>query len=271
MTVDRDFPSFYAVLRWFPTFRAAWTAAGVVVDRSHEEWTEIEEWYLRESIGILSRKQIAEDLRRSADAVHRRLYDLGYNTRNHWGWTTNRAALALSLHDSVLRIHIKRGNLPCFLGNWFIYVDPADLIGLEGIDWRRASKDIKVAARKSLMHRAVKILAGIDWRAESIYRLHPNYRLRPAQRPFPNPTPKPIDIRIGNRVEVVDTLSGRDVAIGRRGKVLSVEYRAASRTGVVCWRARVEFKKQRPHGNPTPTVTYSIPLQYLRKLGRGKA
>ena len=76
----RPYPSAYAVLRWFGSFRAAWRAAGVGVDRAWEAWSELEDWYLREAAGILTRTEMATDLGRSPDAVHRRLYDLGLHT-----------------------------------------------------------------------------------------------------------------------------------------------------------------------------------------------
>jgi hypothetical protein len=254
---NRIFPSFYGVLRYFATFREAWTAIGVVVNRSHEEWSELEEWYLREAAGILSRNQIALDLRRSADAVHRRLYDLNLNTRNHWGWTLNRASQALKIDNTKLRAHIKRGDLPCFLGNWFIYIDPGDLVGLAGIDWRRASGEIKEAAKKSLIERIVKIVAGVDWRAGRIYQVQPNFKHRPSVQ---TTGPKPKYLKRGNVVEVIATFASRPISIGRRGRVLSVQH---SRN---CWRARVEFEKEKPHGSNRRRVVYSIPLVALKKV-----
>jgi hypothetical protein len=253
----RIFPSFYGVLRYFASFREAWTAIGIEVNRSHEPWTDIEEWYLREAAGILSRNQIALDLRRSADAVHRRLYDLDLNTRNRWGWTVNRASQALKIDDIKLREHIKRGNLPCFLGNWFIYLDPGDLVGLAGIDWRRASRDIKEAAKKSLIERIVKIVAGVDWRVGRIYKVQPNFKHRASVQ---TTGPKPKYLKPGNTVEVIAGFASRRIPVGRRGRVLSVHHTSK------CWRARVEFKKAKRHGSNRRSVVYSIPLVALKKV-----
>jgi hypothetical protein len=80
------------VLRYFATFRAAWAAAGVEVGRSEEAWTALEDWYLREGAGLISRAELARDLRRTPDAVHRRLYDLGLHSYQRWGWTLHRSS-----------------------------------------------------------------------------------------------------------------------------------------------------------------------------------
>src|ERR1051326_3674902 len=86
----RPYPSLYGVLRYFDTFRQAWAAAGIDVGRRQESWSELEDWYLREGAGLLSRVQLARDLQRTPDAVHRRLYDLGLHTYQRWGWTLPR-------------------------------------------------------------------------------------------------------------------------------------------------------------------------------------
>ena len=81
----RPYPSLYAVLRYFDTFRQAWAAAGIEVGRMQESWSELEDCYLREGAGVLSRVELARDLQRTPDAVHRRLYDLGLHTYQRWG------------------------------------------------------------------------------------------------------------------------------------------------------------------------------------------
>jgi hypothetical protein len=264
-THGRIFPSFYAVLRYFSSFRAAWTAVGVDVNRSEEPWTADEEWYLREGTGILSRVQIAIDLKRTPDAVHRRLYDLGLNARNRWGWTVHRVGAALKIPAHKLTTHIDRGDLPFFRGSWCIYVDPADLVGLPGIDWRRASKEIKAAARQSLMERLTKILAGVDWRAGRLYQAqaltHKRYKDRLILQ-----DPKPNRIRQGDTVQVIADHRSKRVQIGRGGLVKMVHFSTNPREGYGGWRARVEFKKQKRHGSDEPRIIYSIPLAALKKV-----
>ncbi|MCI0524316.1 MAG: hypothetical protein L0Y75_03550 [Acidobacteria bacterium] len=78
--VGNPYPSSYGVLKYFSTFREAWTAAGIETDRAWEAWTPEEDWFLAEGAGVFSRKELAEALGRSPNAVHRRLYDLGVHT-----------------------------------------------------------------------------------------------------------------------------------------------------------------------------------------------
>jgi hypothetical protein len=117
------YPSFYAVLRWFPSFRAAWESIGLQQDRWWEHWSELDDWYLREGAGILTRKELAADLRRSPDAVHRRLYDLGIHTWERWGWSAYRIQRAAGISESVLRRYMRRGELPYLRGSRVVYVD----------------------------------------------------------------------------------------------------------------------------------------------------
>lgn len=42
----------------FETFRQAWAASGVDVGRSQESWSELEDWYLREGAGMISRNEL---------------------------------------------------------------------------------------------------------------------------------------------------------------------------------------------------------------------
>src|SRR5262249_1860129 len=65
--VDREFPSFYAVLKFFRTFRQAWTAAGVEVDRSNEEWSWQDDWFIANYAGIITRREIAAYIGRTPD------------------------------------------------------------------------------------------------------------------------------------------------------------------------------------------------------------
>lgn len=266
-TVQRDFPSHSGVLRCFSSFREAWTAAGVVVDRGWEPWSELEEWYLREATGLIPRTQIAIDLRRTDAAVKRRQYDLGIHARTHWGWSIHAAAEAVKMPGHRFSIHIERGDLPIFRGNKHIYIDPADLIGLSGIDWRRASKEIKQAAKKSLLDRLTKIIAGVDWRAGRIYQPHPIHHKRYKDRLI-RANPKPNRIRQGDVVEVAKRHLHQRVPIGRSGIVKMVHFSTDKRVGMDGWRARVEFKKQKRHGRKEPRVIYSIPLIALRKIKR---
>lgn len=262
---ERDFPSAYAVLKWFATFRQAWTAIGVTVDRAHEPWTEAEDWYLSEATGIIARAQIARDLMRPEGAVKRRLYDLGIDARTRWGWTINRACEHLQISTHVLTAHADRGDLPYFRGNQFIYIDPADLIGLSGIDWRKATKALREAARASLIERARLIMAGVDWRAKRIYQPHPKAR-KMYNTVVVKPGAMPYNLKRGDVVEVDSPCEGHELQVGRRGVVRRVFFRTRGKSRV--WAASIEFKKMRRHGNGLPRVVYSLPLESVKRVRR---
>ena len=70
--VGNPYPSSYGVLKYFGTFREAWTAAGIRTDRAWEAWTPEEDWFLTEGAGVFSRKELAEALDRSPNAQQER-------------------------------------------------------------------------------------------------------------------------------------------------------------------------------------------------------
>jgi hypothetical protein len=154
----RRYPSFYGVLKHFRTFREAWTAAGVAVDRVHEEWSEVEDWYLREAAGILSREEIARDLKRSPDAVHRRLYDLGLNSYQAHGWSMNRVCQATGLDKHRIERYMLWKRIEWTVGTKSFYFRPEDLVVIEEIDWTRASQELGDAVRRGLMAKLIGLL-----------------------------------------------------------------------------------------------------------------
>ncbi len=82
----RRYPSAYAILRHFPTLRAAWEAVGVTIaDRRRAAWSPAEDWYVREALGVLSTATIAVDLGRGEAAVHAHAHLLGLHVTDVWG------------------------------------------------------------------------------------------------------------------------------------------------------------------------------------------
>lgn len=156
---QRPYPSHYAVLRWFSSFREAWTAAGVDVDRVHEVWQPMEDWYLREAAGFVPRVEIARDLRRSPEAVHRRLYDLGLHSYRIHGWSLQRVRKTTGVSPSRLIRYLKCGRLPYRRGTKCYFVDPADLLVVREIDWSQPPRELERAVRLSLVERLAGILS----------------------------------------------------------------------------------------------------------------
>jgi len=156
----RPYPSTYAVLKHWSTMREAWMAAGVLVDRSHEEWSELEDWYAREAAGILPLDEIGRDLRRSGAAVKRRLYDMGIVCRCRPDlWSISRLQrMAGPVVAAAVRSAIRRGQLPTVYGSQCIYLDPADLPLVHEIRWEATPDELEQAIRRALVARIAGIL-----------------------------------------------------------------------------------------------------------------
>ena len=269
----RPYPSFYGVLRYFPTFRQAWSAAGVLIDRAMESWTELDDWYVREGTGLIPRRELARDLQRSADAVHRRLYDLGLHSYQRWGWTLHRVERVAQVPRHVLQTYLDRGDLPYLRGSKVIFVDPADLIVVREIDWERTPAELVEAARHGWRTRLVKVLAGLDWRAEQPHRAQPINRTDRRWGPrLVRPGPRPVGIVAGDWVRVAAPVASRPHCLGRAGLVHLVYFsfnrdrkNPARTTSEPQWIARVEFKSQGPRSRG-PRVTYTLPLASLEPI-----
>jgi len=268
----RPYQSQYAVLRHFETFRQAWAAAGVDVDRLQESWSELEDWYLREGVGAISRAELARDLRRTPHAVHRRLYDLGLHSYQRWGWTLHRVERVARVPRHRLQTYLERGDLPFFRGSKCVYVDPADLVVVLEIDWARPPVELEEAALQAWRTRLVKLLAGHDWRLGRPYRAQPVVRTDRRWGPRLSPHgPRPTEVVAGDWVEVASAIPNRPYCLGRRGRVHLVFWsfnRNQQNPARMCpdpqWMARVEFASQ--HGRSLgPRVTYTLPLACLRK------
>lgn len=267
----RSFPSLYAVLRHFETFRQAWAAVGIDVGRRQESWSELEDWYLREAIGLISRVEIARDLNRTPEAIHRHQYDLGLHSYQRWGWTLHRVERIAQVPRHRLQTYLERGDLPYLRGSKCIYVDPADLLVVSEIDWTNPPADLEDAALHAWRERLVKVLAGNDWRAARPFRAQPVVRTDRRWGPrMIRPAARPIELEPGNWVEVVEPVERRPYCLGRVGRVHLVFWsvnrgggHSARSAPEPQWMARVEFTSQHPR-SLGPRVTYTLPLTCLR-------
>jgi hypothetical protein len=271
--VGNPYPSFNSVLKYFSSFRQAWMAAGVKVNRSDEPWTPEEDRFIAEGAGIFTRDELAEALDRTPNAVHRRLYDMGVNTRNARGWTFHRVMKASGCPDYILRRYANRGELPYFRGTRLMYIDPADLLVVAEIDWDNPPADLADAVRKSLMGRLVKILSGQDWRAGRLYQPHKANTTdkKHQKRNPPPPVPKPKEIDAGDWVRLTKRLPNGSGIERRRGLVHVVYWSAygsqsnhrRGRDDGGAWVARVEFKGNQEKNQPR--LQRVLPLDALAK------
>ena len=279
----RPYPSCNSVLRRFRSFREAWEAAGVHVDRGHEPWSELEDWYLREGAGILTRKELAADLRRTENSVHRRLYDRGIHSYRNHGWTLHRVERVAQIPRHLLDKYLVRGDLPSLRGSKAIYVDPADLLAVEEIDWEHPPEELERDVRRSLAQRMAAVLSGRDWREGRIYRAE---RVLKTDRRYRwsavTPSPRPTHLDFGDTVRVVRDVPDRPGVLGREGVVRLVYWSRqrprprdarspARETPEPGWFARVEFPKIKAHGNDRPRVIYSLRVEALARPNEGPA
>lgn len=273
---ERPYPSASAILRHFPSFRRAWAAAGVAVDRAWEPWSADEEWYVREAIGILPRGQIAADLKRSDAAVKRWLYDHGLKITDAKGWTAHRFERATQIPAYRLRGYMDRGELAYYRGSKCTYFDPADFLVVSEVDWTKPPAELERAVRRSLMARIVQSLNGGDWRTGRLYQTHP---IRKTDRHYrwgkrlAKPGPKPLELEAGDWVRVGQPVPARPHCQGRVGRIQLVYWtvnrqakNSARTLPEPAWMARMEFRRERRLAGG-PRVTYSLPLASLEWMG----
>ncbi len=276
----QKYPSFAAILKFFKTFRQAWTAAGFDVDRAWEEWTAMEDWFVLESVGILPRSEVAKILKRSAPAIKRRLYDLGdIRSYNRWGITVSHAEQLTGMSRSVICRYLDYGIIPYLRGNKLIYMNPADLLKIEEIDWSRpVNPELDSMIRAGLAQRIAKMLKfGHAWRDHEVYKFHKkaepftgrikNPRTSAFAAALPEP---PNDLNPGDWVTPSKPLAHMKHGAGNRiGVIKAVLYsvqNVARKDGThrPCWVARVEFPKIRTiTDEKSDRIKWTIPLDAL--------
>ena len=170
----RRYPSAYAVLRYFPSFRAAWAAACIKLSHARwAPWTSAEEDYLVRTLGVRPTAEIAATLGRGEGAIYKRARRLGLHVRDAHGWPLQRVARVAGVSEYVLRGYIDRGELPVFKGAKHVYVDLGDLTVVAEIDWTSPPAELEAAMLWSLRRRLVQVLAGRDWRTLRPHRASP--------------------------------------------------------------------------------------------------
>jgi len=168
----RTYPSAYAVLRHFPSFRAAWEAAGIQLDDAQwAPWTAADDNYLVTHLGVQPTAGIATTLRRGESAIRSRVRKLGLRVGLAHGWPLLRVASSAAITEYLLRGCVDRGELPVFKGAKHVYLDPGDLPAVRELDWQHVPAQLESAVLQSLRWRLVQILAGQDWRAIRPHRL----------------------------------------------------------------------------------------------------
>lgn len=269
--------------------RHAHPELNIQTDMTDMPWRSVEDWWVVESVGILPRDEVARlmdesGFGRTEAAIKRRLYDLGVNSYNRWGWTINHAERVLGVSGALIRKYMAHGLLPYYRSHKCIYVDPADLLVVKEYNWakKRHPKELDQAVRKSLIQRACFALLRYDWRRYSYHRARSveefvvgSVKPRKERVPTPPTGPKPKHVKTGDWVVITGqwrfkTPGGRE----RKGEVKSV-YWSPHRTQPTqksparppCWMARVELPKLKAHGRPQyPRVVYHVPVSHLERV-----
>lgn len=273
------YPSANTVLGIFATMREAWEAAGFDVNHSHLEWLPIEDWFIIESCGILPREEVAAMLKRTVASVKRRLYDLGrFTAKTRWGITLSGAAHLLGVSEGIVRRYLDHGTIPFFRGYKLIYVNPADLVKIEEVNWLDIHPDTEALIHRAIVQRVLKIIKfGHSWQDHEIYKFLPKeflYKKRIKNRRIPatikHPPPeRPNGLIPGDWIKMEHS-NALGVA-GRLGKILAVHYSPQvcdRRDGSyrACWLARVEFPRlRRSTVAHDDRIRYTIPLDCLVK------
>ena len=148
------------MLRHFPTFRAAWSAAGVQLpDARWAPWTAEHDRYVLTQLGVQPTVAIAAALGRGEDAIRSHARKLGLRVGNARGWPIQRVARTAGISEYVQRAYVGRGELLAFKSAKHVYVDPADLVVVAEIDWQHPPAELEAAALHSLRQRLVMLLA----------------------------------------------------------------------------------------------------------------
>jgi hypothetical protein len=103
------------------------------------------------------------------------LYDLGdIRSYNRWGITLTAAEQKLHLPASVIKKYLNYGIIPYFKGHKLYYLNPADLLKIEEVDWSQPiDPELDTLIRRSLAQRISKMIKfGRDWGQHEIYRIH---------------------------------------------------------------------------------------------------
>jgi hypothetical protein len=264
----RCFPSSYGVLRYFPSFRAAWEAAGVqLTNRRQAPWTSTEDWYVIEAIGVLPTATIALDLGRSESAIYRRIHHLHRRITDAKGWPLQRVVRVTGVSEHSLRGYIRRGELAVFKGAKCVYIDPGDLPVVDEIDWTQPRPDLESAVLSSLRGRLVQVLAARDSRRTRADRaaLASNRASYERVQHTPRP-PCPCWITPGVRVSVSAPTPAMPQPTVRIGVVERVYWSASyHQNGPAQWRAKVVFPRayRKALGE---TVAYCLPASALQPV-----
>jgi len=259
----------------------------IEIDAGDMPWSPLEEWFIVESVGILPRDEVVKlmcesGLGRTAPAIKRRLYELGVNTYNRWGWTINKIQEVTGVSYATVLKYVAAGRIPFMPGSRCIYVDPGDLPVIEEYDWSKAvhPEELERAVRASLMLRLGYALQKIDRRPLTPHRIQPLPaigvfgRKRIGTPPRLPDSPRPAHIAHNDFARIKGEwrfkTPGALVRIGQvRAVFWSPQRRRATQKSPAreaCWMVALELRKLKAHGNSYPRTRYNIPAAAVERV-----
>lgn len=291
---NRPYPSTGPLKNCWKGTRDFWTAVAaaypklnILLDKGDAPWSPLEEWFIAETVGLISRAEVARlmaesGLGRTEAAIKRRLYEMGINTYNRWGWTVHHLSTVIGVSDAVIGNYIDHGRLPFFQGNNCLYIEPADFFIIQEYNWSKKHhpRELEEAVRKSLMQRLCFILLRLEWRKFSYHQIQARREFFTGQvkkartRTGPTSEPKPDHVHIGDWVAITGAWARMPGAKGRIGSVKNIVWtpqrsRATQKHPArpACWVVVIEFKKMKAHGRPEyPRVRYNVPASAVEKV-----
>jgi len=137
------------------------TAAGVELAHARwAPWTADHDRYIVTNLGVQPTAAIAAALGRGEPAVRARARKLGMRVGNARGWPLQRVARIAHISEYLLRAYVRHGALPALKGAKHVYLDPADLLVVDEIDWQHPPMELETAALLCLRTRLLRLLSG---------------------------------------------------------------------------------------------------------------
>jgi hypothetical protein len=249
---------------YWEAVRAAYPALGIEIPVADMPWSELEEWFILESVGLLARAEVSALLGRTEAAIKRRLYEMGINSYNRWGWTVTHLARVICVSPQIIMRYVDQGKLPAFRGHKCIYIEPADFLVIAEYNWakRRHPKELEEAVRRSLMQRLSYTLLRFDWRKYSYHKSVVKKIVNVGRIKKPRAVnvaqePKPRHIRVGDWCVVTGEYVNYQGGRGRVGRAKAIVWSPQAKQQTPrsparppCWVVTVEYRKERPAGMP---------------------
>ena len=171
-TMPTRYPSNTAILRQFSSMEEAWAACGMPV-QNRWLWTQAEDELLKAQVGQVDVETLSQQLGRSTTRVRNRLYALGLKTKLTEGVSLEQASRWTGQSRYLIEQAIGKDLIGTRFFGKFVYVDPADLLHLPGLDVENLPPQAEARIRQALMERVVNLLTHGQARYGSLYTYGP--------------------------------------------------------------------------------------------------